>query len=61
MVNSADPEQTAPCRRSLTWVCTVCSDVPAQILKVFIAVRLIPPEATYLCKIDKEKLIMGKI
>ena len=34
MANSADPDQTAPFRGSLIWVCTVCSDLPVPILGI---------------------------
>ena len=27
MANSVDPDQTAPKRSTLAWVCTVCSDI----------------------------------
>ena len=31
MANRVDPDQTAPFRGSLIWVCTVCSDLTAPI------------------------------
>ena len=35
MANIVDPDQTAPYWSSLNWVCTVCSDLCALMLRIF--------------------------
>ena len=35
MANNVDPDQTAPRRSSLIWVCNVCTDLFVPILKMF--------------------------
>ena len=35
VANSVDPDQTAPFRGSLIWVCTVCSDLSVQNLEFY--------------------------
>ena len=39
MANNVGPDQTAPIRSSLTWVCTVCSDLCVPIFRFFLTVN----------------------
>ena len=36
MANSVDHDQTAPCRSSLFWACTVCLDLSVPILRTLV-------------------------
>ena len=38
IANSVDPDQTAPTRSSLIWVCTVCPDQSVQKLRIITVV-----------------------
>ena len=40
MANSVVPDQTAPKRSSLIWVCTVCLDLYDPVLRIFMVVSL---------------------
>ena len=38
IANSVDPDQTAPFRSSLIWVCTVSSDLPVPIFRILMVI-----------------------
>ena len=38
MANSVDPDQTAPFRSSLIWVCTVCLDLSVPIFRILMVI-----------------------
>ena len=57
MTNSVGPDQTAPLRSSLIWICTVYTDLSVPILRIFMVIMSIQKKVYMACFIFEAKKI----